>query len=265
MTNPTISGPTISAEIETQTGKSATSKTVSNIIHRHGLKGYFAVKKPFISKKNRLKRLKFARLHVNKPDSFWRTILWSDEPKYNIFGSDRHRRVWRKPKEALKTKNLNPTVKHGGGSLLIWGCMSYNGLGNLEFIDGIMTKEVYLGILQRNIKSSASKLGLRRQFIFQDDNDPKHKAKLVQEFLKNMKINRLEWPAQSPDLNRIEHLWDVVEREIRKFPISNKNQLKTRITEAWGIISENVTNNLVDSMPRRCQAVIAAKGGPTKY
>lgn len=139
MTNPTISGPTISAEMETQTGKSATSKTVPNIIHRHGLKGYFAVKKPFISKKNRLKRLEFARLHVNKPDSFWRTILWSDEPKYNIFGSDRHRRVWRKPKEALKTKNLNPTVKHGGGSVLIWGCMSYNGLGNLEFIDGIMT------------------------------------------------------------------------------------------------------------------------------
>lgn len=174
--------------------------------------------------------------------------------------------LWRTSSGLEKTKRSPQNEKFKSNRKAWWWISTHLGLYVLQWArkSGVYRRN-HDKSLQRNIKSSASKLGLRRQFIFQDDNDPKHKAKLVQEFLKNMKINRLEWPAQSPDLNRIEHLWDVVEREIRKFPISNKNQLKTRITEAWGIISENVTNNLVDSMPRRCQAVIAAKGGPTKY
>ena len=95
-----------------------------------------------------IKRLKFAREHVDKPGSFWRNILWSDKSKFNIFGSNGRRRVWRKKGEALKLKNLNATVKHSGGSVMAWGCMSWPGVGNMEFIDGIITKMVYLDILR---------------------------------------------------------------------------------------------------------------------
>ncbi|KAH8288665.1 hypothetical protein KR054_007468, partial [Drosophila jambulina] len=72
---------------------------------------------------------------------------------------------------------VKATVKHGGGSVLVWGCMSARGVGNLIFIDGIMNAEMYLNILKENLHSSATKMGLERDnFIFQQDNDPKHTA-----------------------------------------------------------------------------------------
>ena len=66
----------------------------------------------------------------------------------------------------------NATIKHGGGSVLVWGCMSAASIGDLVFIDGIMDQNTYLN-------HSARKLGLDRRFIFQQDNDPKHTARRV--------------------------------------------------------------------------------------
>jgi len=183
-----------------------------------------------------------------------------------VFGSDGKKRVWRKPKEALKLKNLNATVKHGGGSVLMWGCMAASGVGNFEFIDGIMDKYVYQGLLERNLKESVQKLHLGRRFIFQEDNDPKHTSKLVQDYLKSQRITRMDWPPQSPDLNPIEHLWEILDREIRNSSISSKQALREMISECWSTLTETgITQTLVDSMPRRLEAVIAAKGAPTPY
>ena len=103
---------------------------------------------------------------------------------YNVFGDDGRVRVWRRKKEGLKLKNINPTVKHNGGNIKIWGCFSSAGAGNFEFIDGIMDQYVYRDILKRNIKESARLLRLGRRFMFQQDNDPKHTAKRISLFLK---------------------------------------------------------------------------------
>lgn len=70
---------------------------------------------------------------------------------------------------------------------MIWGSMAWSGAGTLEFIDGIMNKEVYVDILQKNLKSSARKVGLSRRFIFQQDSDPKHTAKFTSAWLKKTK------------------------------------------------------------------------------
>ena len=72
--------------------------------------------------------------------------------------------------------------------------MSSTGVGNMDFIEGIMNKYTYLEILQRNIKQSVRKLGLRKNFIFQDDNDSKYTAKICRDFIENERITRLEWP-----------------------------------------------------------------------
>ena len=61
----------------------------------------------------------------------------------------------------------------------------------------------YVDILDRNLKSSAKKLSLGSNFVFQQDNDPKHTAKKTQTFFDENAINVLEWPAQSPDLDPI--------------------------------------------------------------
>lgn len=78
--------------------------------------------------------------------------------------------------KALSPKNTIKTVKHNGNGVLVWGCMSANGVGNLEFINGIMNQYVYIDIMKRNLKSSAQKLNLPSDFYFQHDNDPKHTA-----------------------------------------------------------------------------------------
>lgn len=130
-----------------------------------------------------------------------------------------------------------------------------------------MTKEVYLQILDKNLQQSATKLRLGRRFTFQQDGDPKHTAKVVKNWLQTKKTKVMEWPAQSPDMNPIEHLWFELETRIRKRDIQPKSakDLLTILEEEWTKIPATVTTNLVDSMPRRVSAVIAAKGGHTKY
>ncbi len=82
------------------------------------------------------------------------TLLWSDETKINVFGTDGFKTVWRRKGEEYKEKCMVPTVKHGGGSVLMWGCMSAAGVGELHFIDGIMNSQMYCSILKEKMLPS---------------------------------------------------------------------------------------------------------------
>lgn len=264
-TEPFTSCPKLKEDLKESFGKEVCSRTVQNYIRRAGLKACTPRRKPLISKRNRKKRLEFATEHVGKNAAFWNRVLWTDETKVNFFGSDGRIKVWRKPLDALNVKNVVPTVKHGGGSVMVWGSMSANGVGTIHFIDGIMNADVYVDLLEQNLKQSVSKLGLGRRFIFQQDNDPKHTSKKAKQYFAKNKINVLEWPPQSPDLNPIEHLWEILKRKVREEQCSNISAFKTHVKQVWGKLSPDITASLVESMKRRCEAVIAAKGGPTKY
>ena len=141
------------------------------------------MKKPNISKVNKTKRLHFTNFHINEPHTFWESVLFSDKSKFNVFSSERRFKVWRRPNEAFKSQNLCPTVKHGRGSVLVWGYMSVAGVGNLVFIDGNMDQHIYLNILKNNLEERVHKFELTGLFIFQQNNDPNHTAKCVKEFL----------------------------------------------------------------------------------
>jgi len=102
-------------------------------------------------------------------------------------------RVWRKAGGELKPECIVPTVKHGGGNIMVWVCFSANGVGNLVFIDRIMLKEDYLRIIQNNLKQSAQKMGMIAPFIFQRDNDPKHNATIVSNWFAENNIEVMPW------------------------------------------------------------------------
>lgn len=263
--NPRISAPKLAESIANSTDKTVHPKTIQRALRGQGYASRVPRRKPLISEKNRRLRLEFAKTYLNKDINFWKRVLFTDESKFNLFGNDGRGKVWRKKNAALEPKNVVPTVKHGGGNVMAWGAMAASGVGRLVFIDGIMDRYYYKQLLEHNLQPSVDMLGLGQSWIFQQDNDPKHTAIIVRDWLLYHAPRQLKSPPQSPDLNPIEHVWDVLKRKIAHVDVPNKQKLKDALQKCWSEITPDVTENLVASMPRRLQAVIDAKGGPTKY
>lgn len=256
---------TVTAELETELGILLSQSTIRRRAHEAGLFGRVARKKPYVNKVNRGKRMKYAREMLAKPFGFWDTVIWSDESKYNLFGSDEKVMVWRSRGEEFDPKCTVPTVKYGGGSVMVWGCFTKAGVGKLYILDGTMDRFYYRRILEENLLPSIHQLGLGTNFMFMHDNDPKHTSALVNDWLRNNNIKVLEWPSSSPDLNPIEHLWDELERRMKKHHPKNKAELGQCLLEEWQKIELPVLAKLVDSVPNRLDECIKMKGYPTRY
>ena len=108
--------------------ETGTKASISTVLYRHNLKDRSVRKKPLLQNCHKKARLRFATAHGDKDRTFWRNVLWSDETKIELFGHNDHRYVWRKNGEACKLKNIIPTVKDRGGSIMLWGCLLQEGL-----------------------------------------------------------------------------------------------------------------------------------------
>ncbi|KAG2457851.1 TCB1 transposase, partial [Polypterus senegalus] len=246
-------------------GEPSRRTTISAAIHASGLYGRVARRKQLLSKRHMAACLDFAKRHLKDSQNMRNKILWSDETKIELFGVNARRHVWRKLGTAHHQANTIPTVKHGGGSIMLWGCFSAAGTGRLVRIKGKMTAAMYRDILDENLFQSAIDLRLGRRFIFQQDNDPKQTAKISKEWLQDNSVNVLEWPSQSPDLNPIEHLWRDLKKAVhRRFP-SNLMELERCCKEKWAKLAKGRCAKLVASYSKRLEAGIAAKGASTKY
>ena len=131
-----------------------------------------------VSKHYLVSRLKFAKQHVHKGLSFWQNVLWTDESKFNRFGSDGKQYVRRPQNQELSPRYTLKTVKHGGGKVIVWGSSSWCGVGPLHRIQGTMDQHMYKEILE-NVMLPYAKENLPLVWKFQQDNDPKHTAKSV--------------------------------------------------------------------------------------
>ena len=120
-------------------------------------------------------------------------------------------------------------------------------------------------LLANNLVQSATKLEIQDNFVFQSDNDPKHTSKKAKKWLADNGIEVLEWPAQSPDLNIIEHLWDHLDRNVPKSQRTSLKTFRSALFETWRNIDLETITTLIDSIPNRLQAVIDANGGNTTY
>jgi transposase len=113
--------------------------------------------------------------------------------------------------------------------------------------------------------ASARRLFGQQKFIFQQDNDPKHTSKSCKRYLINKKVNVLDWPAQSPDLNPIENLWSIIDHSLKDRKPNTVEELMQILQEGWDNIAEVTLHNLVESMQRRCNEVIRNNGYPIRY
>ena len=133
-----ISARALCTELHYGIGLELSPSTVHNRIHEIGLFGRVALKKPMLSRVNRIKRIHWAREMLDRPPSFWETIVWTDESKFELIKSNRRQYVWRRPHEKLKRVCLTTTVHSGGGSIMVWGAFSASGVGLLHRMEGIM-------------------------------------------------------------------------------------------------------------------------------
>uniref|UniRef100_A0A3B3DJG5 Transposase n=1 Tax=Oryzias melastigma TaxID=30732 RepID=A0A3B3DJG5_ORYME len=237
--------------------------TIRKRLGKNGLHGRVPRRKPLLSKKNIKARLNFAKKHLDDCQDFWENILWTDETKVELFGRCVSRYIWRKSNTAFHKKNIIPTVKYGGGSVMVWGCFAASGPGRLAVIDGSMNSTVYQKVLKENVRPSVHQLKLKRSWVLQQDNDPKHTSKSTSEWLKKSKMKTLEWPSQSPDLNPIEMLWYDLKKVVHARKPSNKAELQQFCKDEWAKIPPERCKRLVASYRKRLIVVIAAKGGPT--
>ena len=192
---------------------------------------------------HRKKRLDFALKHREWTVDDWKRVIWSDETKINRIGSDGKQWVWKQVGEGLIEREVQGTVKFGGGNIMVWGCMGWEGVRILSEIEGIMNKHQYVDILSHGVPESRQKLGLTGDnFYFKQDNDPKHTSTHAFNWFEDQNINLPDWMAQSPDLNLIEHLWNHLKKQLKKYDTHPKgvHELWTRAAEEWDNITPEV-------------------------
>ncbi|XDV36075.1 hypothetical protein PO909_005924 [Leuciscus waleckii] len=168
--------------------------------------------------------LKRAATTVSKKTISNTTSSW-----IKILQRTQRRNERRKKKDEYNPKNTIPTVKHGGGNIILWGCFSAKGTERLHRTEGRMDGAMYREILANNLLPSVRALKMGRGWVFQHDNDPKHTARATKEWLRKKHLKVLEWPSQSPDLNPIENLWRELKVHIAQRQPRNLKDLEKNI------------------------------------
>ncbi len=220
--------------------------------------------KPLLNQRQRQKHLTWAVEKNNWTVAQWSKVLFSDESKFCISFGNQGPRVWRKSGEAQNPCCLKSSVKFPQ-SVMIWAAMSSAGVGPLCFLKSTVNTAIYQEILEHFMLPSADKLYGDADFIFQQDLAPANTAKGTKSWFNDHGVTVLDWPANSLDLNPIENLWGIVKRKMRDTRPNNADELKATVKETWASIPPQQCHKLITSMPRRIEAVIKAKGAPTKY
>ncbi|KAG0861567.1 hypothetical protein G6F16_013176 [Rhizopus arrhizus] len=189
-------------------GYSISYKTAINVVKSMNFFSAIKVKKPLLTAKHMKRRLAWAKKYQNWTTDDWRRVVFSDETKVNIWGSDGCKYYWSRPGDPLKPHHID------------------------------------------------------------HDGDPKHRSKSIIQWLNATRVSYIDdWPAQSPDLNPIEHLWHHLKLKLSLYDKKAKgvHELWERVEKEWNSFDKEACRRYIDTMPARIKAVIDANGGSTKY
>lgn len=254
-----------------------TSVSVSTIRRRlqeKKIAAHRAATGPKLTAQHKRDRLEFAREYVDWTIDQWKAVLFSDETRVCLFCNDRRKRVYRRQGERFAQACIQETVEYGGGSCMFWGGMSIDGKTNLVCVSrtgsargqGSLTAPRYITeILEEHVVPYAGFVG--SGFMLMHDNARCHTALIVRDYLQEVEIAVMRWPARSPDPNPIEHLWDELKRRVRaRDPApTTLQELQDAVVVEWDNIPQETVVTLIRSMRERMEAVIRARGGNTRF
>ena len=208
-----------------------TPRTIINYLHRSKIFEYAKkVSKPTLKPKHKDDRLEFARRNYNWKNQ-WHSVIFSDEKKFNLDNPDGYAYYWH---DLRKDKQIFSKTQFGGGSVMIWGAIGFNGTSSLAFLSPKCNSEAYCDVLAINLKSFLNEISDQPP-IFQQDNASIHRAGNTKAWLNLNNIDTLTWPAKSPDLNIIENVWGYLSRRVyaNRRQFSHKNDLIAAIEREW--------------------------------
>ncbi|UYV83242.1 hypothetical protein LAZ67_23000264, partial [Cordylochernes scorpioides] len=195
---------------------------------------------------HRRARLNWCLEHHAWTHDQWANVLFSDESRFSLNTDSRRVFIWRAPGTRYNPSNTREIDSFRGGSLLVWAGISSSRRTPLHiFSGGTLTAQRYRDeILEPYLRPYRDQIG--HNLIFMDDNACPHRARLVNEYLQSENIRRMDWPARSPDLNPIEHVWDALGRRIGARHPSPRTlvELRTALLEEWGLLPLDLLQSL---------------------
>ncbi|KAI3370376.1 hypothetical protein L3Q82_024465, partial [Scortum barcoo] len=211
-----------------------------------------------LTAQHRAGRLAFAREHQDWQIRHWRPVLFTDESRFTLSTCDRRDRVWRRRGERSAACNILQHDQFGSGSVMVWGGISLGGRTALHVLArGSLTAIRYRDEILRPLVRPYAGKAVGPGFLLMQDNARPHVAGVCQQFLQDEGIDAMDWPARSPDLNPIEHIWDIMSRSIHQRHVAPQTvqELADALVQVWEEIPQETIRHLIRSMPRRCREV----------
>ncbi|GFW05507.1 transposable element Tcb2 transposase [Trichonephila clavipes] len=248
-------------------GKQISQKTVARRLRGEGLYARRPVVRVPLTRQHRTARLQWCREHHNWTEQDWACVLFSDESRFSLSSDCRRQLICRESGTAYRPENIQEKDRYPTSSIMVWAGIMINGRTRLHVVaNGTMTGQRYIDeVLLPHVRLFRGAVG--DKFVFMDDNATCHRTLAVQDCVDSKGIQRLVWPARSPDLNPVENVWDALGRQVagRNYPPTNKHTLIRALTEELDKLPQQLLDDVVQSMVRRVECCITLHGGHIPY